>query len=70
MPSSERQGGQAGAPPLLHHEGSGGPGAPATPERDTGLRQLLTWTFVVLVLVVLLAFGLVQLVTHLFDRPL
>ena len=69
MPSSERQGGRAGAPPLLHQEGSGDPAATAMPERDTGLRQLLTWTFVVLVVVVLLAFGLVGLVTHLFDRP-
>jgi hypothetical protein len=64
MPSSERQAGWTGAVSRLHHETSG------TPERDTGLRQLLTWTFVVLVLVVLLALGLVQLVTYLFDRPL
>ena len=45
------------------------PAAPAG-EPDNGLRQLLTWTFIVMALVVLMAFGLVHVVTRMFDRPL
>ena len=56
--------------PAPSRSGRTGSGAPPTHERDAGLRQLLVWTFVMMVIAVLLAFGLVSLVTHLFDKPL
>ena len=34
---------------------------PPTPEPDTGLRRMLTWVLIALVLVVLLAFVVVEL---------
>ena len=36
---------------------------------DTGLRQVLTWTLVALVVSILMAFAGVSLVIHWFDRP-
>ena len=60
MGSPDGAGGSVSATP-----GTPPPAGPA--ERDTGLRLLLTWTFVIMVLVVLLAFGLVYVVTQLFD---
>jgi hypothetical protein len=42
---------------------SGGPEA-----KDTGLRQLLTWTFIALVVAVLLALAGVSLAVRFFDR--
>jgi hypothetical protein len=38
-------------------------------EDDNGLRRMLTWTFVALVVSVLLAVLGVNLVIHFFDRP-
>jgi hypothetical protein len=38
-------------------------------ERDTGLRQMLLWTFVALVVSLLMAYVGVKLVVHFFDRP-
>ncbi len=36
---------------------------------DTGLRRVLTWTLVALVVSILMAFVGVSLVIHWFDRP-
>jgi hypothetical protein len=36
---------------------------------DTGLRRVLTWTLVALVVSLLMAFAGVSLVIHWFDRP-
>ena len=36
---------------------------------DTGLRRVLTWTLVALVVSILMAFAGVSLVVHWFDRP-
>ncbi len=45
--------------------------APAVPpgERDDGLRRLLTWTFVALVLALGAAAAIAQLAIHMFDTP-
>ena len=37
--------------------------------RDTGLRRVLMWTLVALVVSILMAFVGVSLVIHWFDRP-
>jgi hypothetical protein len=42
--------------------------ADAVPEPDTGLKRLLTYTFITLVLSVLAAFGAVSLVVRWFDK--
>jgi hypothetical protein len=42
---------------------------PPTATGDTGLRRVLTWTLVALVLSILMAFAGVSLVIHWFDRP-
>ncbi|HEY7497647.1 MAG TPA: hypothetical protein VH740_04010 [Vicinamibacterales bacterium] len=40
-----------------------------TPERDTGLQKMLMWTFVALVVSLLMAYAGVKLVVYFFDRP-
>jgi hypothetical protein len=40
-----------------------------TDERDSGLRTLLTWTFVALVLSLILTYFGVTLAIRYFDRP-
>ena len=42
--------------------------ADTVPEPDSGLRQLLTYTFITLVLAVLAAFGAAGLVVRWFDK--
>lgn len=42
--------------------------ADAVPEPDSGLKRLLTYTFITLVLSVLAAFGAVSLVVRWFDK--
>jgi len=39
------------------------------PAKDTGLRRMLTWTFVALVVSILMAFAGVSLAIRWFDRP-
>ena len=39
------------------------------PVEDTGLRRMLTWTFVALVISLLMALVGVTLAIHFFDRP-
>ncbi len=39
------------------------------PVEDTGLRRVLTWTFVALVVSLLMAYIGVGLAIHFFDRP-
>ena len=41
---------------------------PPTVTGDTGLRRVLTWTLVALVVSILMAFAGVSLVIHWFDR--
>jgi hypothetical protein len=43
------------------------PAAPPPPPRDDGLRKILTWTFIALVLSLIAAYFAVEMVVRTFD---
>lgn len=63
-----RPGGEGPGYNVLMAEDQGTKTADAVPEPDSGLKRLLTYTFITLVLAVLAAFGAVSLVIRWFDK--